>query len=61
MRIDKLKSTLGQSFAITDLGLAKKILCIQIDRDRKTKKVYFHKKITLRSYLRDLAWIKGRQ
>ena len=39
-RIDRLKKKLSQSFAMKDLGPAKKILGIQIDRDRKSKKLY---------------------
>lgn len=39
-RIDRLKKQLSEYFAMKDLGLAKKILGIQIDRYKKKKKLY---------------------
>ena len=40
LRIDRLKKQLNKSFAMKDLGLAKKILGIRIERDRALKKLY---------------------
>ena len=39
-RIDKLKKQLSKSFSMKDLGPAKKILGIRIERDRASKKLY---------------------
>jgi ATP-binding cassette subfamily B (MDR/TAP) protein 1 len=39
-RIDRLKKQLGESFAMKDMGAAKKILGISITRDRKEKKLW---------------------
>ena len=39
-RIDRLKKTLGESFAMKDLGAAKRILGIGISRDRRETKIY---------------------
>lgn len=39
-RIDRLKKQLSKSFAMKDLGPAKKILGIRICRDRVNKKLY---------------------
>ena len=39
-RIDKLKKQLRKSFSMKDLGPAKKILGIRIERDRTSKKLY---------------------
>jgi len=38
--IDRLKKTLGESFAMKDLGAAKRILGIGISRDRRETKIY---------------------
>lgn len=42
--IDKLKAQLNQEFDIKDLGKAKKILYIEIHRDRKRDKLYLTQK-----------------
>jgi len=38
--ISKLKSQLGREFEMKDLGAAKKILGMEIQRDRKASKLY---------------------
>ena len=39
-RIDRLKKQLSKSFSMKDLGPAKKIVGIRIERDRALKKLY---------------------
>jgi len=50
-RIDKLKKTLGEPFAMKDLGAAKMILNIGISRDRREKKIYLSQEQYIRKVL----------
>jgi len=38
--IDKLKKDLSFGFEMKDLGEVKKMLCMEIERDRKSDKIY---------------------
>ena len=50
-RIDRLKKTLGKSFAMKDIGAAKRILGIGISRDRREKKIYLSQEQYIRKVL----------
>ena len=50
-RIDRLKKTLGESFAMKDLGAAKRILGICISCDRREKKIYLSQEQYIRKVL----------
>jgi hypothetical protein len=56
-RIARLKKELSKSFAMKDLGLAKCILRMIIERDRKSKKLYLSQN-TLRRYFASSRWMK---
>jgi hypothetical protein len=57
LKIKRLKSLLGDEFEMKDLGVAKKILGMEIHRDRKAGKLYLSQKNTLRKYLNALVCI----
>jgi len=50
-RIDRLKKTLGESFAMKNFGAAKRILGIHISRDRREKKIYLSQEQYIRKVL----------
>ena len=51
--IDKLKKDLSFKFEMKDLGEAKKVLGMEIERDRKSGKVSLTQKGICRRYFRD--------
>ena len=53
--IQRLKGLLSAKFEMKDLGAAKKILGMEIYRDRNQKKILCHRKVTLRRYYPDLV------
>ena len=44
-KLDKLKKDLSKSFGMKDLGPSKKILGIEIKRDRKVRKLWFTREV----------------
>ena len=50
-KVEKLKSELSREFEMKDLGAAKRILGIEIKRDRKKKLLYLSEELYLRKVL----------
>ncbi|GAA0147202.1 transmembrane signal receptor [Lithospermum erythrorhizon] len=59
-RIKELKNTLSESFAMNDLGEARKILGIEIVRDRNEKKLYLSQEKYVEKVLRRFGMDKAK-
>jgi hypothetical protein len=59
-RIKELKNTLSESFAMKDLGEARKILGIEIVRDRNEKKLYLSQEKYVEKVLRRFSMDKAK-
>ena len=55
--INKIKTQLSGEFEMKDLGAAKKILGMEIRKDREAEKLYLSQKIILREYLSVLGYM----
>jgi ATP-binding cassette subfamily B (MDR/TAP) protein 1 len=60
-RIARLKKELSKSFAIKDLGPAKCILSMRIERDRKSNKLYLSQEKYIEKVLRKFKMDKARE
>ncbi|WJX13388.1 hypothetical protein P8452_03779 [Trifolium repens] len=60
-RIKELKNTLSESFAMNDLGEARKILGIEIVRDRNEKKLYLSQEKYVEKVLRRFSMDKAKE
>ena len=54
--IEVLKKLFSSEFEMKDLRDAKKILGMEIYRDRVAGKLSYHRKLTFRKYCKSLAW-----
>jgi ATP-binding cassette subfamily B (MDR/TAP) protein 1 len=60
-RIARLKKELNKSFAMQDLGLAKCILGMRIERDRKSNKLYLFQEKYIEKVLRKFKMDEARE
>ena len=54
-KINSIKSALGGEFDMKDLGMAKRILGIEIVRDRSNSMLFLHQTTYVLKILKDLA------
>lgn len=60
-RIKDLNNSLSESFAMKDLGEARKILGIEIFRDRNEKKLYLSQEMYVDKFLRCFSMDKAKE
>jgi len=59
--VQKLKAQLKKEFDMKDLGEAKKILGMEITRDRNTSRLWYPRRTIFSKCLRDSTWQKQDQ